>query len=461
MKRRFLSPAVAACLAAFFAIPAMANFSGAIYTTDSTGTAVNQNLYATKDQVYLSGGPQPRPGGTCGGVALADGTYYFRVTNPNGTLDLSALAGDPIGNRTFTVTNGVWSYLGTHAFNPSPCGSGILVIQLIPYNDTDNPAGVYKAWLSTDQLFSNDLSKTDNFKVSNPSCGDCNPPPQSTITGEKFYDTNGNGALDPGELGIPGWQITIGGTAVDSTNPTFTDSSGLYIFVVDQNTGQYTISEVFPPAPVSGPQWVATTATSGTADSTSDVNQGPNFGNVCRGLPGNGLTLGFWSNKNGEALMTGSANGQAFKPAVSSLLGGLPLVNASGTHVTFANYTAFRTWILSATSVNAAYMLSAQLATMELNVLLNGVSTSELVQVTDPVLITALGLTANGHGDYYVQLGALLSAAITELAAHPLTVAAGPDRTYEVSLQTLLNSLNNNLAPVILGAGSCPFVTPY
>src|SRR5438105_5333466 len=32
--------------------------SGGIFTTNSTGTVVDQNLYATSTAVYLSGGPQ-------------------------------------------------------------------------------------------------------------------------------------------------------------------------------------------------------------------------------------------------------------------------------------------------------------------------------------------------------------------------------------------------------------------
>jgi hypothetical protein len=31
---------------------------GAVYTTDKTGTAVNQNIYGLDTDVYLSGGPQ-------------------------------------------------------------------------------------------------------------------------------------------------------------------------------------------------------------------------------------------------------------------------------------------------------------------------------------------------------------------------------------------------------------------
>ena len=204
MVRKSLVIALVVCLGLIISMPAWANFSGAVYTTNSTGTLVNGNQYSAKTDVFLSGGPQPHGNG-CGGVPLADGTYYFRVTNPNGQLDLSAAANDPISNRTFTVASGVWSYIGSHLKGPAPCAQAIS-IQLAPFNDTDNPSGVYKVWISTDQLFADSSSKTDNFKVAllDPCVGDCGTTPQSLITGEKFYDSNGNGMWIPANSVFPG-----------------------------------------------------------------------------------------------------------------------------------------------------------------------------------------------------------------------------------------------------------------
>src|SRR5438128_12010528 len=80
------SVALPAVVAMFGATPARAGVAGAIYTTTSTGTKVNANLYALKSDVYLNGGPQNQndPG------IVPDGTYYFQVTNPNGDLLLSS-----------------------------------------------------------------------------------------------------------------------------------------------------------------------------------------------------------------------------------------------------------------------------------------------------------------------------------------------------------------------------------
>jgi hypothetical protein len=451
-------------LGILYAASAWANFQGALYTTIIGGTTVNGNIYQNKADVYLSGGPQLH-GATCGGVSLTNGTYYFKVTNPNGSLDLS-INNDAVAVRSFTVTAGVWTNVsGGHSTGTSPCLQGI-TIALAPFDDTDNPGGEYKVWLSTNPAFPNDQTKTDNFKVVNAGCVViCDPPPpQSIITGFKFYDTNGNGQFDASDFKIPGWQIAAAGSAVDSKNPTFTDVSGTYSFTVDNSTGDYTISEVFPMAPVSGPQWVATTAITGIASSTLDVNSGPNFGNICVGNPGNALTLGFWSNKNGEALMTGTATGTTIKDPAYSALSALALVNGAGNPAGFgSNYKSFNTWILGATATNMAYMLSAQLATMTLNVTFNSAIGTEYVQVTDPVLIALLGLTANASGKYYTTINnvvAAASAALTAIGGN-YTVAAGPARTTEGALQVFLNALNNNLVPTILSSASCAFVTPY
>src|SRR5256885_11406095 len=74
------------CLILLFGIttPAWANINGAIFTTLGDGTKVNQNLFPSKDSVYLNGGPQNEHSN-----GLPDGTYYFQVTDPNGGTLLS------------------------------------------------------------------------------------------------------------------------------------------------------------------------------------------------------------------------------------------------------------------------------------------------------------------------------------------------------------------------------------
>ena len=52
---------------------------------------MNFNIYDSKDDVYLDGGPGPGAPQTAAG--LDDGTYYFMVTDPSGHTLLSE---DPI-----------------------------------------------------------------------------------------------------------------------------------------------------------------------------------------------------------------------------------------------------------------------------------------------------------------------------------------------------------------------------
>jgi hypothetical protein len=59
-------------------------YTGAIFTTKSDGTTVDQNIYNLRTDVYLNGGPQNQKS-----AGLPDGTYYFQVTDPSGAVLLS------------------------------------------------------------------------------------------------------------------------------------------------------------------------------------------------------------------------------------------------------------------------------------------------------------------------------------------------------------------------------------
>jgi hypothetical protein len=80
------------------AIPAMAQFPGAIQTATPDGITVNGNLYQSKPRVFLSGGPQNSKSS-----GLPDGRYYFQVTDPSGG---TLLSNDPAACRQVVVSNG-------------------------------------------------------------------------------------------------------------------------------------------------------------------------------------------------------------------------------------------------------------------------------------------------------------------------------------------------------------------
>jgi hypothetical protein len=183
---RGLTAAAAAALPLAFAVsPATAAApSGAIFTTVADGSEVNFNIYPSKDAVYLDGGPGPGAPQTAAG--LDDGTYVFQVTDPSGKTLLST---DSVQCRQFTVTNGIITSIAPSGGCAHVTGldvdHGALTVQLMPYNDTPNPGGEYKVWVTmvTDYACYPDLSqvgctakgskhgfipadsKTDNFKV--------------------------------------------------------------------------------------------------------------------------------------------------------------------------------------------------------------------------------------------------------------------------------------------------------
>jgi hypothetical protein len=144
-------------------ISASANpVTGAVNTTDDPGQlgfggvttgpclngpspSVNCNIYAQKEDVFLSGSPVQ--------AALGTGTYFFAVLSPGGQPDpndgaaLKANGDDPNlsdefdawTKREFSVAaDGTITNLGGHFFD-----SANNKLPMAPYADTPNPGGVY------------------------------------------------------------------------------------------------------------------------------------------------------------------------------------------------------------------------------------------------------------------------------------------------------------------------------
>jgi hypothetical protein len=464
------SPRLWCCLGMMLiacSLTASAAINGALQTTTSDGTVVNYNTGLSCDAVYITGGPQ-----NLNDLGLVpNGTYYVRVTDPAGKTDLSAIAP---GTGDFTVTvdtvNGKGVITGgSHPVGSTNSQSGETTVQLWPFAQTPNNGGVYKAWISTDPNFQNSTTKTDNFKCTvppdfctthpdDPACQNP-PPPSADIVGEKYYDSNANGSLDPGELGIQGWQIRAT-PATLSGSCELTDENGMYEFAADPAVDQiYGISE----DDAQQTKWVHTTLTSGTAHVTGEGTfNGPNFGNVCVGA-GGGLTLGFWSNKNGMALETASD---------FTLLTSLNLVNGDGSARDFVdtstkNKSALSSWLLNANATNMAYMLSAQLATMELNVQHGKVTGGSLVYLGPPPNLTSLSSCFSeageaGHepnGANFISVSDLMYDANIELGLHPVTVSSTDYRTCEGYKKTALDNANNNLNFLQDDQSKCPAFT--
>lgn len=383
-------------------IASAAPVSGAIFTTESACTGTNINIFTSKGDVYLDGGPAH-----IGAAGLPDGDYYVQVTEPNGTqLGYTLTASVNVSGGEFVVCYRLEDIL----VKTSDASPG--------YDDTSNGGGEYKVWASQDPAFANSASKTDNFKVNQ----SVDPPGHLVV--EKFYDANADGLWTAGEPAITGWEVTI----MDAPHVWIDSIAYTPVDYVDEG-GSFTVTE----SNASQQNWNHTTPTSVNATITSGETTTVTFGNLCLGA-GGGLTLGFWSNKNGEKLYSNAV-------AVAQ-----NLRNANGTDFDPANYKAFRAWILSASATNMAYMLSAQLAAMTQNVNNGNVSASAIVYAPGTGSASSLG---------YATVGALIAEGNALLAANGYTVASGPDRTAQEAVKTAIDRANNNLN--FVQSGPCAF----
>jgi hypothetical protein len=471
-------------------VSAAGGFFGAIFTSNNDGTTVNQNLYANKSDVYLNGGPQ-----NVNSNGLPDGQYFFQVTDPSGATLLST---DNADCRRLQVVSGkiAGHVAGTaclgHAdgtYNPA---NGSTPVQLAPFSDTPNNGGEYKVHLirmasntsiASDGIhidFINSNSKTDNFKVrancvDNPTLPICSPnPPDVFLSGHKFYDANANG-INNSELPVAGIQIVIAITTTAGPLPPVTvttDSNGDWTYGPIPAGSDFVVSENVPCVDDNadmicdaGHYWVQTAPApdsmgfqgySGTANSSVS---GLDFGDICFGpASGLGKTLGYWSNKNGQAVMTNGVIPTTVDPTTYpaamgdvngmngdlAFLGRLNLKNSSlvkstGNTSDFdpANYTAFRTWLLNGNAVNMAYMLSVQLSATSLDVRHKFLSDSQIVDARG---LPPLGITS---------IGAVRVSANVELnlPGGNNTYTGNPLRDDEEILKNFLDAVNNNRLP--------------
>jgi hypothetical protein len=224
------------------------SLSGALYTTNHDATPVNWNVYSTKTDVYISGGPQ-----NANANGLPDGTYYFQVTDPSGKKLLST---DNASCRQLLVSGG--RVAGATGGCPHPNGTlntdnGVLPVQLAPFSDTPNSGGEYKVWVvSTDRAtvgadlktltFANKDAKTDNFKVVPGviSVGSCQPSSSLSVmtsgTNVVSYVPKGNWSVTH----VPGIAVVNveGSATLPSTNPISTGADIINSCASNSTTGQ-------------------------------------------------------------------------------------------------------------------------------------------------------------------------------------------------------------------------------
>ena len=151
--------------------------SGGIHTTDVECNGVDLNLYNSKLDVYLEGGP-----GKVGASAITAGDYGVRVTAPGGTI----LGTNADGELVTVEADGVFPCfrLWDLVKKESDSTQG--------YDDTTNNGGVYKVAICLDAEFDTSDCKYDAFKVElePPPVDACTEHPGRTVL--KWSETLGN-----------------------------------------------------------------------------------------------------------------------------------------------------------------------------------------------------------------------------------------------------------------------------
>jgi hypothetical protein len=155
------------------------------------------------------------------------------------------------------------------------------------------------------------------------------------------------------------------------------------------------------------------------------------FGNAYLGA-GGAYSLGYWSSKSGQAITT--ADDLVF-------LSSLYLRNAKGTDLNPTTVRALSNWQVKATTTNMAYMLSAQLSVMELNVRHGFVNGSALVYASS---LSAFGPVTGLNSVGFISVNDLMAAAAAETQAHAVTDSSSPYRAFQEALNDSLDDANNN-----------------
>jgi hypothetical protein len=260
-------------------------------------------------------------------------------------------------------------------------------------------------------LSSSDISNIYNSGAS----GKCS----ANLSVTKFYDANANGINDDSQ-NISGWIVSITGGLVNISNTTPVLPTTLPGIIL-------TVKEA---APIQT-NWINTTANPVTANlATGDKTV--EFGNVCTGS-GGGHSKGFWTSKNGQKLFT--------IPDDSSSLSVLNLVTADGKAFDPLTYSSYKTWLSSATATNMAYMLSAQLSSMTLNVIHGFVNGAGLVYAPD---LLPYGPIPDLNSLGFISINNLMVAADLSLGSHFNTPAGDASRAYQEVLKDALDRANND-----------------
>jgi hypothetical protein len=378
--------------------------------------------------------------------------------NPNRNIYVVANYVD-VGVYTFTITltnqcETMPIEYCTHDSNGLPAnqpGSGQFA-----QDNVGGAAGGHEGHLRT-ATFEGSYPNCGNVTGTDDTCGGGGGGSTGSITACKYYDKNANGSQDAGEPALFGWPFCI--DPLDGGNPPLVTQltgspSGCVTWSNLTTPGDYVVTE----ANANETNWFHSPGQTGTSMImlASGKTESRSFGNYCTS-PSGGLTLGFWSNKNGNKVLTGitAGNGPNLLPAVTALLnapcsGGGKFVNANGTiHNFTGTFADLKTWLLGANATNMAYMLSAQMATLLLDTHY-GSTIGSLPAVDGNAFDLCSNMTVNG----------LLSAACDTITGpgNQYTLAGNPSRPGQEMLKNCIDAINNNGA--VVPVTPCPYSFP-
>jgi hypothetical protein len=431
--------------------------NGTVYVTNG-GERATENLAIT---IELRDGFPP-PNDTIATASVDVSSNPVLDAGETGEYQYEIAIPPPIGTGTYKITANVTitNHSGhlNERFGPSPSADTILpssptlINDVVHVDDTNGYSWTFDSSGSVtyDKIFTcadeGENVNTATILETGQSASatvtvTCITPPSATISGVKYYDANLNGERDHGEVAIAGWKIELYMWDEDAgdwvyVDTAYTGTAGDYIFTVTE-AGTYRVVEVMP----SG-MWVQTAPESGYHEITVELGKtytDNDFGNVCL-MPGTGgKTLGFWSNKNGQALITSDdvTKLNALNLYPLSGLGYPPFSSVLATAK-----TQIKNYLLSATAVNMSWMLSAQLIATKLNVLHGFLSGSTIVYVGPST---------------YVPTGFI---SIDDIMANANSALAGTDRAAQEYWKNLLDGLNNNRLPFVCPGPCYPIVYP-
>ena len=392
----------------------LGNAAGAPFAFGSVGFPIDPPILYTNPMALA---PDARIYATLDG-SLPSGRYRFDVVDVN-FVDISQL---PAVDRVFICANqgnGTFA-MARESTTPSLPGVGVGAVggdsmPLFPFNaPAEIPTRPDLKCVQKVLMYKLDDAGIATFVgFRHFRVGDGSP---GSLSGVVFEDTNQNGLREATEGGTGGITVNLvsngSGQVVASA---VTNAQGGYSFtglglddcsvVVQLNTQLY----------------VATTPTDVRLSACGCGAQVVDFGKFSLQLQCVGRTIGFWRNNNGIAIIQ---NGGFWDE-----LALLNLVTMSGSSFNPTGNTAqWRCWLKGANSWNMSYMLSAQLAAMQLNVLSGTVNPNCWVQ-------TCSGPTT---------IQALMQAANVALGLDPFTPPCDNNRELQRRLKNALDAANNN-----------------